>query len=396
MRKILIITSYIEFPWEKGNHRYCYLADLLSETYDVEIITSDFVHTRKAHRPVKGSDTYKISLLHEPGYKNNISIMRVISHKVFENRVGKYLKKCKKPDLIYIGVPPIGLAKKIIRFALKENVKTIIDVQDMWPEGFEFVFHFVKWRIFNFLRNDADYVYRNAEKVIAVSDTYINRAMRVRNRKDKGTAVFLGTDMHMFDGLAKQVKNKHDGKVHIVYVGTIGASYDLKLLIDSVAALPGEVRGLIVCEFLGSGPDLEELQRYSDKKKISAVYYGRIPYEDMVKKLVQCDIAVNLIKYGTMQSIINKVGDYAMAGLPVINTQNNDEYRELIDTYHCGINCTNGSAEEVSAAILKLTIDKDYRIELGKNNRRLGEELFDRAKTYPAIVETINSMIDEE
>ena len=208
--------------------------------------------------------------------------------------------------------------------------------------------------------------------------------------------MFLGTDMHMFDGLAKQVKNKHDGKVHIVYVGTIGASYDLKLLIDSVAALPGEVRGLIVCEFLGSGPDLEELQRYSDKKKISAVYYGRIPYEDMVKKLVQCDIAVNLIKYGTMQSIINKVGDYAMAGLPVINTQNNDEYRELIDTYNCGINCTNGSAEEVSAAILKLTIDKDYRIELGKNNRILGEELFDRAKTYPAIVETINSMIDEE
>ena len=38
-------------------------------------------------------------------------------------------------------------------------------------------------------------------------------------------------------------------------------------------------------------------------------------YEDMVQTLVQCDIAVNPIIKGAAQSIINKVGDYAAAGL---------------------------------------------------------------------------------
>ena len=41
----------------------------------------------------------------------------------------------------------------------------------------------------------------------------------------------------------------------------------------------------------------------------------------MVGMLGVCDIAVNSISKGAAQSIINKHGDYAAAGLPVVNTQ---------------------------------------------------------------------------
>lgn len=396
MKKILIITNFIEFPWEKGNHRYCYLADLLKDKYHVEILTSDFIHTKKTHREIVKESGYKVFLLHEPGYRTNVSIGRVISHKVFEKKVVDFLRTSERPDLIYIGLPPIGLAKAIIKYAKKNNIKTIIDIQDMWPESFEFLFPFVKWRMFDFLRNDADYVYKNANQVIAVSETYVQRALRVRNDNIKGLSVYLGTDKCNFDLFAQNTKPLDDGKIHIAYVGTLGASYDLKLLIDTVSSLPIKIQNKIVCEFLGSGPEKKELERYSTEKNVTAVFYGRIPYEDMVKKLVQCDIAINFIKYGTMQSIINKVGDYAMAGLPVINTQNNNEYRRLIDEYRCGINCKNGSGEEVSNVIEKLISDIELRKELGRNNRKLGEDLFDRAKTYPAIVDLINDEIGEK
>jgi len=50
----------------------------------------------------------------------------------------------------------------------------------------------------------------------------------------------------------------------------------------------------------------------------------------MVGLLCACQIAINPIKSKSAGSIINKVGDYAAAGLPVINSQENEEYRRLI------------------------------------------------------------------
>lgn len=58
----------------------------------------------------------------------------------------------------------------------------------------------------------------------------------------------------------------------------------------------------------------------------------------MVGLLCSCDIAVNPIKKGSAGSIINKVGDYAAAGIPVVNTQENLEYKNILEEYNAGIN----------------------------------------------------------
>lgn len=53
-------------------------------------------------------------------------------------------------------------------------------------------------------------------------------------------------------------------------------------------------------------------------------------YPEMCGRLVACYIAVNPITHGAAQSIINKHGDYAASGLPVVNTQECEEYRNLV------------------------------------------------------------------
>lgn len=55
------------------------------------------------------------------------------------------------------------------------------------------------------------------------------------------------------------------------------------------------------------------------------------------------------------------MGDYALSGLPVINTQECPEYRQLIDDYGCGINCECGNTEDVAAAIVKLVESPELR-----------------------------------
>ena len=111
----------------------------------------------------------------------------------------------------------------------------------------------------------------------------------------------------------------------------------------------------------------------------------------MVARLLGCDIVINPITKGSAASIINKVGDYALSGLPVINTQESPEYRHLIEQYHCGINCKCGDADGVAKALKQLVGDKQLRELMGENARKLGEEKFDRRNSYLRIVSAIEN-----
>lgn len=115
-------------------------------------------------------------------------------------------------------------------------------------------------------------------------------------------------------------------------------------------------------------------------------FTGRLEYEKMVGLLCSCDIAVNPIKKGSAGSIINKVGDYAAAGLPVINTQENNEYRNLVEEYKIGFNCENNNSNDLAEKINILWNDEKSRKEFGNNNRKLAEKKFNRNRTYNEIV----------
>src|SRR5699024_10292269 len=100
-----------------------------------------------------------------------------------------------------------------------------------------------------------------------------------------------------------------------------------------------------------------------------------------------CDIAVNPIVAGAAQSITNKVGDYAAAGLPVVNSQECEEYRTLLDAYGAGISCDAG-ARSIASALEKLASDGRLP-ERAKGSRLMAEEHFDRGVTYRRLGELI-------
>ena len=94
-----------------------------------------------------------------------------------------------------------------------------------------------------------------------------------------------------------------------------------------------------------------------------------------------------------LEIVTNKVGDYAMSGLPVVNTQENREYRQLVEKYKCGINCECENVDDIANAIIKLSSDLDLRIKMGINSLTLDKEKFDRDNTYNEIVNAIKSML---
>lgn len=388
---IVIISNFCMDFSETDNDRFLYIANLLSGSHTVEIITSDFFHTKKILRNKPAFNwPFKITFLHETGYPKNICLKRFYSHYIWGLEVKKYLKNRSKPDVIYCAVPSLTSSYCTAKYCKKNGVRFIVDVQDLWPEAFQMVLNVPVVSSIGFLpfKILANSIYRSADEIVAVSQTYVDRVLRVNKRCETGLSVFIGTELKIFDENKNKESfiKKDNNDIWVGYCGTLGKSYDLKCVIDAMAILEDSRIKLIV---LGDGPLREEFESYALEKNVNASFLGRLPYDMMCSVLNECDVVVNPIIGTSVASIINKHADYAAVGRAVINTQNSKEYKDLILEYQMGFNVASGDSKEFANKLKILINDKNLRIQMGENARRCAEECFDRRNTYVKIIDLI-------
>lgn len=375
--------------------RFTYLAEMLvSQGHKVEVVVSSFIHGGKIQRTgISGCFQSTIKILNEPGYNKNVSFRRFYSHYIWGNNVGKYLETLDYvPDVVYCAIPSMTAAVRAAKYCHKNKVKFVVDIQDLWPEAFKMV---IKNKLLHTFFKPFDWyinkAYSAADLIVAVSETYLERGLSVNNKINKGLCVFLGNNGEIFDaGRDKFRINRRDDEFWIGYVGSMGDSYDIGCIIDAISIAQNnncipKIR-FVLC---GSGEKRSLFEQQARDNNVEADFLGSKPYDEMAGVLCSCDVVVNPIVKGSAASIINKVGDYALSGLPVINTQECPEYRDLVDTYECGINCDCGNAQQVADAIVKLIHDKELRNKMGVNARKLGIEKFDRRNTYQQIIDYI-------
>ncbi|OUQ19841.1 glycosyltransferase family 4 protein [Lachnoclostridium sp. An138] len=394
---IIILADFCGSFEKKDNSRFLYLADLLCKEHKVEIVTSDFNHGMKEYFKVTPTDfPYKITMLHEGRYKKNVSLSRFKGHYIWGKQVAEYLKKRKRPDIVYCAVPTLKASYEAGLYCKKNKIRFIIDIQDLWPEAFQMVFNVpvMSKLLFAPFKYLADSIYSNADEIFAVSQTYVNRALKVNNKCRNGYSIFLGTELEIFDKNAKEVPiiKKREGELWLAYCGTLGKSYDIECVIKALALLKS--RGIEVPRFvvMGEGSKARELRKLAKQNEVDVSFTGMLPYNKMCALLCQCDMVVNPISCGAAQSIINKHADYAASGLPVLNTQENVEYRKLVNVYKMGINCKNNDEYDLADKIEILLKDEHMRKEMGSNARKCAEEKFDRKKTYKKIIRIINEV----
>lgn len=399
MKDILLVTNYWHFECEKASSRYFTLANMIAESgNNLEVITSTFYHATKNQRKYENeflnSFSYKITLIHESGYSKNVSIKRIISHKEFANNVLNYIKNRKKPDVIYCVVPSLEVAYLITKYAKEKGIRVIVDIQDLWPEAYKMIINIpiISNLLFYPMASKANMIYKAADELVAVSHTYIDRAMKVNKKCKQGHSVFLGMELSKFDLYASEriILNKPVNEIWIAYIGTLGHSYDLISVIEALKIL--DDRGISNIKFIvmGDGPLRNKFENHARGLNVNVEFIGKLDYKEMVSILTSCDIAVNPIIKNSAASIINKHADYAAAGLPIINTQESFEFRTLLEKNNAGLNCENNNPKDIADKLLRLCKDNILRKTMGRNSRKIAEEKFDRLKTYKEIIDLIN------
>ncbi|HGO7208360.1 TPA: glycosyltransferase [Neisseria meningitidis] len=386
---ITIVAPYCSLPSEPYFNRFWYLAERLSQSHDVLLITSRFRHYDKSFRRHEDAEAasqgrLKVMLLEESGYGKNVSLERVASHYRFVKNFEQWLKNCRpgEQDIVYSAYPLIATNLLLGKHKARLGYKLIVDVQDVWPESFSSVVPFLKKVPHKLLpfASRANRAYRCADALVAVSQTYLDRAKEA-NPNVPGEAVYIGTD---FAAIAPPPRFRSK-TVRLFYLGTLSYSYDVETVCKGVRKLLDDGEN-VELHVMGGGPDLEKLKQYENR---AIKFYGYLPYSEMMSIAKACDIAVNAIHSHAMQSVTNKLSDYMALQKPILNSQTNAEVLDLMNLLPHE-NYRSGDVDSFVQAAKDILKRKNDPVQSDEIVRR-----FRRDISYRKIVNLIERLANE-
>jgi glycosyltransferase involved in cell wall biosynthesis len=395
---IWFVNPFYGIPGESlRQNRYSFLATMLADRgHKVTWWSSNFCHATKTFRSeekttIEINANLRIILLKTPRYNKNISLQRIYNHYKYANALrAEALKYQQPPDVIIASSPPILAANVAISLAKRFNAKSIIDIQDLWPEAFGIALpralRPVAGSMLLPLRWLANRAYDKADGISAVTRTFLQRALASSKDKSKPAAVLpLAVDLSLYSDYLRQPANdmphiKHnENEFWIVYSGTIGLSHDVRTILvaaQSVLSSHPSIRFFIT----GTGPNISKMREYALTHRLSNVTFtGFLPFHHLTHLLNKCNVGLNAFVPGANNPWSNKVVDYWAFGLATINSLKGElEYfiaKELI-----GLQYEAGNAGSLAAAIIELYNNSPECLAMGQRARKLAEETFDMDK----------------
>ncbi|MGC4018010.1 MAG: glycosyltransferase family 4 protein [Muricomes sp.] len=404
MKRIAVITMGVRLNGEQGYTRFRYLCEFLTEAgYEVDLITTTFQHWEKKQRDIekikKEGYPFGLKFIYEPGYKRNVDLGRVRSHRTAAKNLTELLEKEGNYDLLYAEIPPNDVALAGAEYARKKGIPFVADVNDLWPEAMRMVLDIpvLSSLLFYPLQRDAEKVYSLVSGVIGTSDEYRDRPFQNQKRNIPRATVYVGNEIAVFDKGAEENAESIDKPVQefwVSYAGTIGTSYDIRTMVLAAEELAKRGKQNIKIKILGGGPMKDELEALSLDRKIDNVeFVGYAPYDKMAAYLKKSDILVNSFVRKAPQSIVTKIGDYLAAGKAMINTCMSPEFRKKVQEDGFGVNIEPEDVAILADAIEDLYNNEEKRLEMGEKARQIAEEQFDRPKSYKKIEKLIRELV---
>ena len=382
--EIWIANPFDNLPPEGGRpQRYWLMARAFARAgHRVTLWTSDFSHAHKAPRVLaRGArwdgDGFRLVLVPTPPYPRNVCIRRIISHSAFARNLRRLAElEPRKPDIVIASLPPLASAAAISDFCRSCGAAFIVDVMDAWPENFERVVP--RWMLAP-LRARAGRIYRSAHAISAVASRYL----------DLACAYGADCPMHLaYHGieLAKQARPvlpKRGNAFRLVYVGAMGASYDLETVIDAVREMPD-----VELDLAGTGPKRECLERRAagcDRIR----FLGFLDDAALRTTLAEADAGLVPMFDDSCVGVPYKLADYAAAGLPVVNTLHGETER-LLAEHGAGVTCNVRDASALRDAVARLRKMDVSSLRAGAMSLA---SLFDAGRVYPDYVAWATSVV---
>jgi glycosyltransferase involved in cell wall biosynthesis len=392
--KLLIVSQY--FPPEVGapQARLAAIAqELVQAGHSVEVVTSlpnyplGKIFPEYRGRVYK-KDAYSGMRIHRVwSYASQgTGIGRMLNYASFAISSLLGLAKCRKPDCLFVEVPPLPLAAPAILVGKAWHVPVIVNVSDLWPDSALELGLLREGILANMLRRLEGWIYTEADYVCAVTQSILatlGGQKHVPGEKllflPNGVDTTLLTPEAPDPGLSKRMGL--DGKKLVVYAGTHSLAHGLDVLLDAAEQLRHDPEFHFV--FVGSGSAKRELVDRVKSSRLSNVsFFDPIPPTEVAKlySIALCGI-VSLRDIPILQSARPAKTLAIMAcGKPVILVSRSQT--SVVADADAGILADSTDPKSVASAIRRLGSNPELSAQLGHNGRQYVE----KHCTWPLLV----------
>ncbi len=283
----------------------------------------------------------------------------------------------KDIDLIYVAsTPPTqGALAALVKKCKK--VPFVYNLQDIFPDSLAGTGLAKKggllWKIGRAIEN---FTYRNADKIIVISQDFKKNIMAKGVPEDKIVVVYNWVDQNSVKDIPRS-ENKlfamyglDPSKFYVTYNGNIGLTQNMDMLLEVAKAL--EANEGIHFVLVGNGAYLEQVKQIVADRNISNVHLLPFqPYEDISHVFSLGDVSLVISKPGVGEnSVPSKTWSIMSASRPVLANFDENELKTIIEKNNCGIFTKAGDKVAFTDAILKLYNDRELCKEFGRNGRQ--------------------------
>ena len=404
--RIWLVNPFDPLPGDPEQEgRYASLARaVVGRGHGLTWWTSNFSHRFK--RPVDQASIstacqeagIDVRFLDAPPYRRNVGAARLRSHAILARRFAQEAaSSTERPDVVLVSSPPPNLALRAVEYARAHGAKSLVDVQDAWPDAFSCLapvwlrpaLSGVIWAMRRTVRRTA----AACDGIIGVADAYVDSFFKETDGHALRATIPLGIDLGVFDtavraGQCEQF-TKPPGHVWLAYTGSLNRNYDCLTILHAAARL-GDRLGDHIRFFLTSRGELaEQAQQIVRENKLTNVTLtGFLEFEPWAYLLSQCDVGFNASFPETMIFLPNKVFYYMAGGVVVLNTIPG-QCSQIVREGGCGLDYEAGNVESCAQAIERMVRDRAARTAMQQASRRLAETRFDRALLSPQYAELI-------
>lgn len=309
-----------------------------------------------------------------------------------------FSKDAKSASVVFLSsTPPIqGILGSMIKIISKKNF--IYCLQDIFPDSLAGTGLAKKggllWKIGRVIEN---FTYRNADKIIVISEDFKRNIMAKGVPEDKIVVIYNWVDQNAVVDIPRSENILFDrygldrSKFYITYNGNIGLTQNMDMLLEVAKAL--EANEDIQFVLVGNGAYLEDVKRIITERNVQNVTLLPFqPYEEISHVFSLGDVSLVISKPGVgANSVPSKTWSIMSASRPVLANFDENELKSIIEKNNCGIFTKAGDKVAFTDAILKLYNDRELCREMGKNGRKFVMENLTKDVGTQKYVDVIRS-----
>jgi glycosyltransferase involved in cell wall biosynthesis len=287
-------------------------------------------------------------------------------------------------------------------------VKIISDTTDLMPDGLEYIKmnRALKHMLISIGRSINNLIYSKVDAIVTINDP-MGKILHERFNRD--VHVIYGTvDLDRFKSIDKkdvlkllpeEISNIVDGKFVVLYAGIMSPFQNPLVIVDVAEQIQRECRDIIFVA-IGYGPLKQELKNVVSKKSLhNVIILDPVAHEVMPFIYNIADLTLlpppvlstsGMYEYFGL-AMTRKFIEYAACGKPILCITPPCVASELCLKWKAGYHVLPQNVEEAVGIIKVLKERKELKELIGKNARRLAEDLFSidyAARTLSKIVGT--------